>query len=269
MITSRNNQQARHVKRLLSDAGYRRREQLFAIEGARLCADAALSGVKIRSLLYTPQAESAYPAQIALLKEKSESYLEISPEVSKSIGDTQSPQGVFCVCDLLDNRHGLDKILGNKHPAVGYLALENIQDPSNLGAIVRTAEALGISGLLLSEGCCDIYNPKVLRGSMGGVFRLPFYFVGNMADAVQGLVGSGISCFAAVVGDGAVPVTKLEFPPGCVCVIGNEGSGLLPKTVSACSGKITIPMLGKAESLNAAMAAGIIMWEMARAVIRT
>lgn len=261
MITSRSNQHVRRIKRLLSDAGYRRLERLFAIEGARLCADAAQSGVDIRALLYTAGAEAAYPSQLSILKEKARECYEISPAVSEYIGDTRTPQGVFCVCDLLDNRKELDKII-NVNPPVGFLALENIQDPANLGAIIRTAEAFGLSGLILSDGCCDIYNPKVLRGSMGGVFRLPFYFVGDMAAAAEKLKGFGIPCFAAVVGDGAVPLNKTKLPRGCVCVIGNEGRGLLPKTSTACAGKITVPMAGGAESLNAAMAAGIIIWEM-------
>jgi TrmH family RNA methyltransferase len=266
MITSRNNQFVRQVKRLLSDSGARRTERLFAIEGARLCADAALSGVKIQTLLYTAEAKTAYPSQLSTLKECSGECYAISPSLSKFIGDTTTPQGVFCICDLLDNRNGLDKIVDNKNSSTGFLALENIQDPANMGTIIRTAEALGLSGLILSDGCCDIYNPKVLRGSMGGVFRLPFYFVGNMTQAVKNLVDMGITCLATVVDTQAVPLNKAELSPGCICLIGNEGSGLQHKTIDACSGKITIPMAGRAESLNAAMAAGIIMWEMAKAL---
>lgn len=266
MITSRDNQFVRQVKRLLSDSGARRAEGLFAIEGARLCEDAALSGVKIRTLLYTPEAQVVYASRISVLKEYCDEYYEISASLSKRIGDTLTPQGVFCVCELLDNLSGLDKIEDIKNAGLGFLALENLQDPANMGAIIRTAEALGMDGILLSDGCCDVYNPKVLRGSMGGVFRLPLINVGEMSAAVGRLASEGIACFACVIDKDAVPLPEAGFSRGSVCVIGNEGSGLKSQTVSACTGKITIPMGGRAESLNAAMAAGIVMWEMARAV---
>lgn len=264
MITSRDNQFVRQVRRLLSNSGARRAEGLFVIEGARLCADAAQSGVTIRTLLYTPEAEAVYASQLSALKAACGDVYEITSALSRAISDTSTPQGVFCICELLDNRSGLDKIVNIKTSKMGYLALENIQDPSNMGAVIRTAEAFGLDGLLLSDGCCDVYNPKVLRGSMGGVFRLQLLFVGSMTVAVERLKAAGIDCRACVVDRDAVPLPKAGLTKECICVIGNEGNGLRPETAAACSGRITIPMAGRAESLNAAMAAGIVMWEMAR-----
>lgn len=262
-ITSRDNQFVRQVKRLLSDSGARRAEGLFAIEGARLCADAAMSGVKIRTLLYTAESGNIYASQLEILRSKCKETYEISAPLSKAIGDTSTPQGVFCVCELLDNRTGLDTIEYIAKPKTGYLALENLQDPANMGAIIRTAEALGLDGLLLSDGCCDIYNPKVLRGSMGGVFRLPPIHVGSMTKAAEKLTAAGIACYACVIGNDADLVGQTSLS-SCVCIIGNEGNGLRPETITACTGRITIPMAGRAESLNAAMAAGIVMWEMTK-----
>lgn len=120
-------------------------------------------------------------------------YVEISEEISRHLGDTASPQGIFCICKTLDNRAALDTInrMGR------YIALEDMQDPANLGTVVRTAEALGADGLLLSSGCCDLYNPKVLRGSMGGVFRLPFYAVGEMGAAIAALQARGMTGWPA------------------------------------------------------------------------
>lgn len=122
-----------------------------------------------------------------------------------------------------------------------YMALEDMQDPANLGAVVRTAEALGVDGLLLSDGCCDVTNPKVLRGSMGGVFRLPLYPAGNMADAVASLQKEGMTAWACVVSPEATPVHRAALGPGSICVIGNEGGGLrpgdrrgLPRTADHC-----------------------------------
>lgn len=266
-ITSRDNPTVRRVRRLLADGKTRREEGLFAIEGARLCEDAALSGVKIHTVLYTPRAAETYAAGLRRVLDvcgqaRGEAY-EIPDALAGVLADTASPQGIFCVCGMLDNRGGLDTI-GRNPPRRGYLALENMQDPANLGAVIRTAEALGLDGLLLSDGCCDVYNPKVLRGSMGGVFRLPFLHAGNMAETVRVLQERGLECWACVVDGEATPLPAAALGPRSVCVIGNEGAGLRPETAAACAGRLTIPMAGRAESLNASMAAGIVMWEMTR-----
>ncbi len=276
-ITSRDNAHIRLVKKLLADSSARRVEGLFAIEGVRLCTDAALSGVKIRTVLYTAQAAHTYAARLDELFAACDAHdvhplrAEIAEPLSRLMSDTAAPQGVFCVCELLDNFAGLNKIkdipasVGHASRGQGgYLALENVQDPSNMGAIIRTAEAFGLQGLLLSEGCCDVYNPKVLRGSMGGVFRLPLMAAGHMADAVTQLQQAGLSCWACVVDGDATPLPQAKLIPGCICLIGNEGNGLRPETVAACAHRLTIPMNGRAESLNASMAAGIVMWEMMR-----
>ena len=133
-----------------------------------------------------------------------------------------------------------------------------------MGTVIRTAEALGIDGLLLSDGCCDIYNPKVLRASMGGVFRLPLMRVGDMAQAVETLQEKGLTAYACVVDATATPITEAGMGKGSVTIIGNEGNGLRAETIAACKHSVTIPMAGRAESLNASMAAGIILWEMCR-----
>ena len=133
-----------------------------------------------------------------------------------------------------------------------------------MGTVIRTAEALGIDGIFLSDGCCDIYNPKVLRASMGGVFRMPLMQVGDMAQAVVALQEKGLTAFACVVDADATPITAAGMGKGSVALIGNEGNGLRADTVAVCKRRVTIPMTGRAESLNASMAAGIILWEMAR-----
>lgn len=264
LITSRDNHLVRKVKQLLSDSKARRNEGMFAIEGARLCADAARSGIKISYGLYTAGAAAIYGSYLEELRAVCPEVYEITDSLAKTISDTATPQGLFCVCNLLDNRTGLDTIIKNPSTGIGCLALENVQDPANMGAIIRTAEALGLNGLILSSGCCDIYNPKVLRGSMGGVFRLPMVMVDTMADTVKELQEKGIDCWASVVDKDAEPLTEAELKPNCVCLIGNEGNGLRPETAAACAHRLTIPMGGRAESLNASMAAGIVMWEMAR-----
>jgi TrmH family RNA methyltransferase len=147
-----------------------------------------------------------------------------------------------------------------------WMALESVRDPGNLGTVIRTAEAMGVDGLLLSSDCCDVYSPKVLRGSMGGVFRLPIVEAADMAEAVETLQKAGLPAFACVpfTGPDVLPVTKAPLSAGCLCVVGNEANGLTQKTVEACRYKVTIPMAGRAESLNAAVAAAIMLWEMVR-----
>jgi len=266
-VTSRDNQNIKLFRRLLASSTARRELRLFACEGARLCADAALSGVKIQKVIYTVEAVQTYPEQFRLLESTGAEMHAISGELAARIGDTATPQGIFCVAEWLDNQAGLNKI--EKKISCGgsdmtAVALEHIQDPANMGAIIRTAEAFGVDALFLSDDCCDIYNSKVLRGSMGGIFRLPVCTVGGMGDAVRGWRSCGIRCYACVVDGTAIPVTDAKLRGGCICVIGNEGSGLCDDTAAACDDRITIPMDGRAESLNASMAAGIVMWEMTK-----
>ncbi|MBR3779480.1 MAG: RNA methyltransferase [Clostridia bacterium] len=259
-VTSKDNQWVKEWRRLGDSTKYRRETRLFAIEGARLCGDALRSGVELKAVLYTASALAVYGSVVEPLLASADTVIEISPELSRHMSDTINPQGVFCIAKMLDNSLIIDKIniIGT------YSALEDIQDPGNMGTVIRTAEALGIDGLLLSDGCCDVYNPKVLRASMGGVFRLPLMRVGDMAQAVETLQEKGLTAYACVVDATATPITEAGMGKGSVTIIGNEGNGLRAETIAACKHSVTIPMAGRAESLNASMAAGIILWEMCR-----
>lgn len=141
--------------------------------------------------------------------------------------------------------------------------MENIQTPDNLGAAARTAEALGLDGIIVSGGC-DIYNPKALRAAMGSLLRLEVFSVPDLPSFIEKCNVNGMNTYAAVPDNTALPVTQIDKSKGIVCVVGNEGNGLTGKTISSCSSKVTIPMKGRAESLNAAAAACMIMWEMVR-----
>ena len=259
-ITSRDNRYVKEVRRLLADAKYRRESGRFAIEGVRLCRDAVRSGVKVEVFLYTPKAARQYAEALEEMGTACGGGMEIAEELSDYMADTAAPQGVYGICRVLDNRPACDTM----KTAGRLLGLEDIQDPANLGAVIRTAEALGLEGLLLSTGCCDPYNPKVLRASMGGVFRLPLYPVGEMAAAVERLRLAGRRCFACVPDGEAASICSIEWRSEDVCLIGNEGNGLTPQTVQACTGRLTIRMPGRAESLNASTAAALVMWEMVR-----
>ncbi len=259
-ITSKDNRLIKEWRGLNEQARQRRKTGLFAIEGARLCADALASGLTLTAVLYTAAAMEKYTTIVESLIEAATESAEITDALAYAMADTNSPQGVFCIAKSLDILLSLDTI----NTMGRYGALEDIQDPGNLGTMIRTAEAFGLDGLLLSAGCCDVVNPKVLRASMGGVFRLPLIVVPDFSAAIQTMQAQGMTAFACVVDADATPIQAVEKPDGSVVVIGNEGNGLAAETVTACRRRVTIPMAGRAESLNASMAAGIAMWELVR-----
>ena len=259
-ITSRDNRLIKEYRRLSKETRFRRESCRFAVEGARLCADAALTGVAIPAAFLTAHAREQYPEQTAAVIAAAEAVYDISEPLARHMGETTSPQGVFCIATLPPQPKTAEHL-----PSGGrFAALEKVQDPGNLGTMIRTAEAFGLSGVLLSDGCCDPYSPKVLRASMGGVFRLPLYSAGDLAVTLPRLAERGFCPAACVVEASAQPVQTAGLGDGVIAVIGNEGNGLRPETVAACPLKITVPMAGRAESLNASMAAGIIFWEMVR-----
>ena len=258
IILSRRNEIIQSAVHLSGSAEYRRECGLYFLEGARLCADAASSGVPVRMLLYTESAGEKYEKYLSpILKTARKTYL-VGSQAAKALSCTKTPQGIFCICEM--PRKALK---GSELPASGtYLALENLQDPANLGTILRTAEALGIDGILMGGSCCDLYSPKVLRASMGAVFRLPVFMEEDLPAAFLELNRRGFLTAAAVPDSGALPVTRMDFSAPCVLAVGNEGNGLTQETRDACSREITIPMMGRAESLNASAAAAILIWEM-------
>ena len=144
-----------------------------------------------------------------------------------------------------------------------YIAVENIQTPLNLGAVARTAEALGREGLIVSGGC-DIYNPQAQRAAMGSLLRLPVIEAEDLPAFLKDCAAKGMKTYAAVPDRGALSVTEMDRSKGVVCVVGNEGSGLSEDVIKSCVSPVTITMRGRAESLNAAAAAAVIMWEMVR-----
>jgi len=255
-LTSRENPIVKECIKLSADARARRKSGRFVVEGARLCEDAARSGIVIEAALATSAAMEKYADRWAVIADAARRTYTMSEAVAKALSDTGSPQGVVCLCAVPA------AIPADIHSQGRYVALENLQDPGNMGTVIRTAEALGVDGILLSAGCCDLYNPKVLRASMGGVFRLPLWPTPTFCEDLRSL-GERMPVLACVVDADATPVTACSFD-GAVAVIGNEGNGLSEAAVAACTHRVTIPMAGRAESLNASMAAGILMWELCR-----
>ncbi len=258
IISSRENAQIKQAKKLISDASERRSTGFFFLEGARLCQDAVSSGVRVETCFYTAFAKTKYELQLTAVLSVANHAFEITDEIAKSLSDTKSPQGIFCICKHIEAQNGADTL----QPSNRYLALEDIQDPGNLGTIIRTAEALGVSALILSSGCCDPENAKVIRASMGGVFRLPIIRIDTFEEVLPKWNEQGFKTYACVPNPEAVPITSLSFADGAICLVGNEANGLREKTITACGMAITIPMKGRAESLNAAVAACLTMWEL-------
>lgn len=255
IIQSRDNRWIKRAAKLLSSKKARREEGLFVAEGLRLCEDALRSGLLPQEIFVT---QEALPRCQQLLEATQRRYL-ISEELAARLGDTQTPQGVFCVFPTLDNARPLDTMKGQR-----LMLLSSLQDPGNLGTIVRSGEAFGIDGLILSEDCPDLYAPKVLRATMGGVFRLPIQRVPSMVEAICDLRRQGFAVYGAALSPESIPVQQLDLRGKVAIVIGNEGNGLSPQVLAACTAPLIIPMAGKAESLNAAVAASVLLWELSR-----
>lgn len=251
-ITSRQNPLIKDISKLKS-AAERRSTGLFLLEGARLCADAALCGNEIASFFVTHEAASKYKKEFLLLEEKAEKSFFISDSVAEKLSDTKNSQQFFAVCRENKSSRGMN--YGGM-----YVFTDNIQNPDNLGAIVRTCEALGADGIIVNSGC-DIYSPKAQRAAMGALLRFPVIKTDSPENFLTELKNNGMKIFASVVDSDADSVSLADKTEGCVLIIGNEGNGVSEKILSVCTDRITIPMKGKAESLNAAAAATILIWE--------
>lgn len=256
-ITGKNNDLIKNVKKLLSSSKVRREQGLFVLEGARLVFDVLNSFYKVKYFLITEDAYKKYSLQADVMSASCESSYMISEEISEKLSDTKSTQGIFAVCCMKTD--SAFSLADNGR----FIALDNVQDPGNLGTIVRTAEALGIDGVIVGGGC-DIYNPKVLRASMGSMLRINIMHTDDLSGFLLSLKSNGITLYATSPNSSAKPITEIDFSDGGVCVIGNEANGVSSEIMNLCDCMITIKMLGRAESLNAAVAASITMWEMLR-----
>lgn len=228
----------------------------FAMEGFRLVLDALESGVRLSALILTQRAAAQYGDAFAPFL-KSSNPLLIADAVAKEISDTETAQGVFAI-GIMPQAQLLVPQKGHRS-----MLLHNVQDPSNLGAIMRTAEALGTDGLYLYH-CCDAYNPKAIRSSMGALFRIPYAMIDDLDSFVADCHGQHLPLCAAVVDRDVVSLKAFDCTGGAVVCIGNEGNGLPLDFSDACDVKLTIPMSPASNSLNAAMAAGLFLWEMSR-----
>lgn len=256
-ITSRANPKVKDACALLTAAG-RKKTGRFIIEGARLCADAVGSGYIPEIFFCTAQAADKYKDAFERCASKAVRTYFINDSVAEKLSDTSDTQQMFCVCSKKEDGSAIEL-----SPHGFYVMTENVQNPDNLGALTRTCEALGADGLIAASGC-DVYSPKALRASMGALLRFPVQKVASAADTLRELRGRGFTVFSTVVSPDASPITSADKTGGCVVVIGNEGNGVSEEVKALSHSLITIPMKGRSESLNAAAAAAITVWEFVR-----
>ena len=261
-ITSKDNPTVKHIVRLMKSSAYRKENESYVIEGLRLCTDALESGADIQTVLFSEQSAKKNHELIRQFVEVCESTFIFSDKLFSQISDTRTPQGIMCVCRKTEKEFHFEQ-------NGVYLGLEHIQDPSNMGTILRTAEALGIKGVILTENCCDIFSPKVLRGTMGAIFRLPVYECKHMAEEVRRMNRQQITTIATALHSNSLSITEItdEQKKSCAVIIGNEGNGLEQETIDECQIKAVIPMKGKAESFNASTATAIVLWELCRTML--
>ena len=254
MITSVNNGQVKNIIQLNQKTKARREQGLFVAEGRKMFGEAPADWIEKVYVSETLTSDPALMEQVEKLP-----YDIVADSVFRQMSDTQTPQGILTV--LRRPSYTLEDILGGKNPLV--MVLEDLQDPGNAGTILRTGEGAGVSGVLLTRTCVDITNPKVIRSTMGSVYRMPFLYVESVVSLTQELKKHNIRTFAAHL-KGRNSYDQESYTGGAAFLIGNEGKGLTEEAAHSADCLIRIPMCGKVESLNAAMASGILMYEAAR-----
>ncbi len=249
IITSRDNARVKYVCKLSANAAFRQSEQSFVAEGLKLCMELAQSAT-VREVFYTEKALAKTPALATL----SGAHYLIEEHVAEKLADARTPQGVFAVFALPKAPEAFR--VGGR-----YLALEAVQDPGNVGTLLRSAAAFGFDGVLLSRGCASPFAPKTLRASMGAVGRIALYEGVDLPESLAQLRALGVQSLAAALYD-SVPLSEVSpTQDGGVClVIGSEGQGLTAQTIAACDKAVRIPMTQAVESLNAGIAGSVLLW---------
>ena len=222
---------------------------LFILEGKRL-VDEIPNSWEIKYLL---KAES-YSEDINF-----ENVYTVKDSLFEKISETVNPQGILAVCHIKE----FDVTNVDYSNSPFFVVLENVTDPGNMGTLIRTADAAGADGIFLSKGCVDIYNPKVIRATMGSIFHLPIYRNLNLMDLMEDFKNNNVKTLAAHLKGTSTPY-KVDMTTACAVIIGNESNGLRDEISEMASDLVKIPMPGKAESMNAGIAGGILIYEAVR-----
>lgn len=259
MIVSSSNAQIKLLTKLIKKSKVRQEQRMFVAEGLKLAIEAVELGIAKK--LYATQAGlEAWKERV----KKHENFQRVekitielvSEPIFSSITDTISPQGILALVNM--PVYNMEQILSYKH--ANLLFLEEIRDPGNLGTIFRTAECAGVNGIILSSGCVDIFNPKVVRATMGTIFRMPFVYTNDFILAVKKAQEQQIQVFGAHL-KGERNFFEENYSGKTAFMIGNEANGMTEQSMLVVDTLVKIPMEGGSESLNASIAAAIIMYE--------
>lgn len=248
-ITSTSNSQIKRLVNLKNKASARRKENVFIVEGIKMYRETPKD--RIESIYIEEKFSELYGKDIE------EEYTIVSENVFKQISDTVTPQGILVVVRQKEVK--LDKIL-TKDKKQLFILLENLQDPGNLGTILRTAEGAGVSAVIAGKSTVDVYNPKVIRSTMGSIYRVPYIVADNLEEKIDYLKENGVLIYAAHL-NGKDYYDDENYNESTGFIIGNEANGLTAKIAEKADKLVKIPMSGKLESLNASVAAAILMYE--------
>lgn len=272
MITSGANPRVKQVVQWQNKAKKREKDGVFVSEGVKMFEEAPEEAIRevyvSRSLLQRAgmPAEAGNSCKDGSVRQELSAgvskklevtgYEEVSDEVFLKMSDTRTPQGILTV--IKQPVYELETLLRQPNPL--FLILEGLQDPGNLGTILRTAEGAGVTGVIMSGNTVDIFNPKTIRATMGSVYRVPFLYVTDMSQTMKKLHDLGIHTYAAHL-EGQEYYDSFSFREPTAFLIGNEGNGLSKELAAQAERYVKIPMEGKVESLNAAIAASLLMYE--------
>ncbi len=262
MISSTANGRIKQVVAWQTKARERRKDGVFIVEGIRMYEEAPENQILetyVSEKFLKQLREDRTKGQPLLKKLQQTGYEEVTEDVFAKMSDTQTPQGVLCV--LRRPTYNIEEMLQKKdgNPPL-LLILEDLQDPGNLGTILRTGEGAGVSGVIMSKDTVDIYNPKTIRSTMGSIYRVPHIYIEDLAQVLTKLHENGVHTYAAHLA-GETYYDAFDFKQGTAFLIGNEGNGLKKETADRAESYLKIPMEGKVESLNAAMSAGLLVYE--------
>lgn len=258
MITSTSNAKIKRIVQLRKKKKARDAEGVFLVEGIRMFRE--IPEKLLQEIYISESCEEKEGKEIR----RRASACGIRPELVSDgvfayLSDTQTPQGILCVVRQLS--YSLEEVADASCPHM--LVLDRLQDPGNVGTILRTAEGAGVTGILLDGECADIYNPKTIRSTMGSIFRMPFYYIQDLEEGIRYLKKRGICTYAAHL-EGKRAYDEEDYRKPCAFLIGNEGNGLRPEIADLADTYIRIPMAGEVESLNAAIASAVLMFEAGR-----
>ncbi|WP_066640344.1 TrmH family RNA methyltransferase [Desulfolucanica intricata] len=261
LITSEANPHIKYLKRL-ARRRFREEEEKFIIEGVRFVEEAVSCGWSLETVVYTPRVVQKDRGKRLLdsIAKLNIPTIEVTEAIFSNLSFTVTPQGVLAVVKAYKNN--LTNLLQNKQNSL-FVMIDGIQDPGNLGTIIRIADAAGAAGVILAKGTVDLYNPKTLRATMGSIFHLPVIMAGEAGEVAEGLLQNGVRLVVGIP-QARLPVYHADLTGPVALVVGSEANGVSEKVKALAEYQINIPMPGRAESLNAAAAAAIMCYEAIR-----